>query len=215
MNRWTTCAVVALLVVSVAGSRAAAQNLLANPGFEDPITMDGPPFVGFWEGFAGPPQSSATNSSVSPRSGTMHLDLTITNTNETFTGVFQDVPNMVPGTPVTFSGFHRTPSSPFDVGTEIRIEWRNSVTNAEITRTPNLTTVPPAAYTEFVLPSVVPAGADTARVVYAIQSFGPGDTNTGSAFVDDVSFVVIPEPSMAIVGVAGAALLGLRRRSRG
>jgi len=37
------------LVLSLATSTFA--NLFVNPGFEDPITQDGPPFVGYWEGF--------------------------------------------------------------------------------------------------------------------------------------------------------------------
>ena len=206
-----------LLVAVLLASNASAQNLLANPGFEDPITMDGPPFVGFWEGFSGNAAATASNSTASPRTGTMNLDLTITNTDTTFAGVFQDVPNLVPGMPATWSGFHRTPTSPtaFGLGIEYRIEWRNSVTNTEVSRTPNSTTpVPVAAYAPFSLAAVVPAGADTARVVYAIQTFGgePNPTNTGTVFIDDVSFTAIPEPSALVL--AGLGALGLLRHRR-
>ena len=219
MRRWTICAACALLVALVVSSNASAQpNLLANPSFEQPITMDGPPFVGFWEGFAGGgPNASASNSTVSPRTGTMNLDLTINNQDASFAGVFQDVPGMIPGTPTIWSGFHRTPTSPtvFGLGLEYRIEWRNSVTNTEVSRTPNSTTpVPTDVYAPFALNAVVPAGADTARVVYAIQTFGgePNPTNTGTVFVDDVSFVAIPEPST--LALAGLGALGLLRRRR-
>jgi hypothetical protein len=217
MTRWAFCAATALLVVVWANS-ASAQNLLVNAGFEDPITFNGPPFVGFWEGFSGGgPNASASNSTASPRNGTMNLDLTINNQDASFAGVFQDVEGLVPGQIGTWSGFQRTPTSPtnFGLGIEYRIEWRNSVSNTEVGRTPNSTT--PAAtdvYSPFSLTATVPPGADTARVVYAIQTFGgePNPTNTGTIYLDDVSFTVIPEPSA--LALAGLGALGLLRRRR-
>jgi hypothetical protein len=218
MHRWASCAVTALVFIVWSGSNASAQNLLANPSFEDPITFDGQPFVGFWEGFSGGgPNASASNSTLSPRTGTMNLDLTINNQDASFAGVFQDVPNLVAGQIGTWSGFQRTPTSPtnFGLGLEYRIEWRNSVSNTEISRTPNSTApVPTDVYAPFSLTATVPAGADTARVVYAIQTFGgePNPTNTGTVFVDDVSFTVIPEPSA--LALAGLGAMGLIRRRR-
>jgi hypothetical protein len=218
MHRWASCAVTALVFIVWSGSNASAQNLLANPSFEDPITFDGQPFVGFWEGFSGGgPNASASNSTLSPRTGTMNLDLTINNQDNSFAGVFQDVPNLVAGQIGTWSGFQRTPTSPtnFGLGLEYRIEWRNSVSNTEISRTPNSTApVPTDVYAPFSLTATVPAGADTARVVYAIQTFGgePNPTNTGTVFVDDVSFTVIPEPSA--LALAGLGAMGLIRRRR-
>jgi hypothetical protein len=218
MHRWASCAAIALVVTICAGNRAFAQNLLANPGFEDPITFNGPPFVGFWEGFSGGgPNASASNSTASPRNGTMNLDLTINNQDASFAGVFQDVEGLVAGQVGTWSGFQRTPTSPtnFGLGIEYRIEWRNSVSNTEISRTPNSTApVPNSVYSPFSLTATVPAGADTARVVYAIQTFGgePNPTNTGTVFLDDVSFSVIPEPSA--LALAGLGALGLLRRRR-
>lgn len=208
MKRMLLTAAVALGCMTAA---ASAQNLLANPSFEDPITMDGPPFVGSWEAFNAGAGSGAGNSADSPRTGALSLNANILGVDNAFAGVFQDVPNLVPGAPVELSGWHRTPSAPFDIGVEVRIEWRNSATNTEISRTPNLTTAPTSAYSLFSLPAVVPAGADLARVVYAVQSFGPEPTNTGIAYVDDMSFVVVPEPaSLGLLAVAGLA--GLRRR---
>lgn len=209
MNRPTLYALCALVLVAVAASGASA-NLLANPGFEDPIVFTGPPFVGVWLGFSGGAGASAANSNAMPRSGAQHLDLSIVNIDNTFAGVFQDVPNQVPGTTGVFSGWHKTISNPLDLDVEIRIEWRDSVNNVEISRTPNLTTPPTAQYTEFTLAALVPAGADTARVVYAIQTFTGGPTNNGTVFVDDTSFV--PEPTMMSLGLAGLALAGIRRR---
>ena len=98
---------------------------------------------------------------------------------------------------------------------EYRIEWRSSVTNTEISRTPNQSLpIPTDVYAPWSVTALVPPGADTARVVYAIQTFGgePTPTNTGTVYVDDVSFTVIPEPSALML--AGLGALGLIRRRR-
>lgn len=205
-------AVVLFALVGFASNQVWA-NLLSNPGFETPITFDGPPFVGSWEGFNGGAGSQAANSALSPRTGAQHLALSIVATDNTFAGTFQDVPNLVAGSTGIFSGWHKTTTSPLDLGLEIRIEWRNSVSNTEVSRTSNLTPVPTSDYTPFSLAATVPAGADTARVVYAIQTFGSEPTNTGTVFVDDTSFDV-PEPAtMSILGIGGLVLLGMRRRT--
>jgi hypothetical protein len=201
-----------LMLLLTASSFAASPNLVVNPGFEDPITFDGPPFVGFWEGFNGGPGSSAANSILFPRTGAQSLSLSIIATANTFAGVFQDIPGLSAGSLYSFQGWHEE-VNPFDVVTEVRIEWRNSVSNTEITRTLNLNPVPGAAYSLFDLTATVPVGADTARLVYAIQSFGGGPLHTGTSYVDDISFTLVPEPSaMALVAMGGLAVIGLRRR---
>jgi hypothetical protein len=198
-----------IVVVAVLAPRASAQ--LANGGFEQPVTTDGAPFVGFWEAFNGGAGATSDNASTNPRTGAQHLALSITNSDNNFAGAFQDVPGLSAGQSVTFSGYHLTPTNPLGVGVEYRIEWRNSGTNAEVGRTPNSTTPPPLnQYVPFSLTATVPAGADTARVVYAIQSFGTEPSNTGTVFVDDVSFV--PEPSAALLAALPAMLLARRRR---
>jgi hypothetical protein len=209
--RFLVVAALFVTALALAAAPASAQ-LLANGGFEQPVTTDGPPYVGSWEAFNGGPGSQAANSNNMPRSGVAHLQLSIAGVENTFAGVFQDVPNLTPGTLTTLSGYHMTTSNPLDAGAEIRIEWRNSTTNAEISRTPNLVPVLTGQYAPFTLSSVVPAGANTARVVYAIQSFGPGATNTGVINVDDVSFV--PEPSSALLCVGGLGLAAMRRRRK-
>src|SRR5687768_3955834 len=108
MHQLRLCALAAIVAIVLASDEAAA-NKFANPSFEDPITSDGPPFVGSWEGFSGNfggGSSSASNSSAMPRTGAGHVDLTITSQSG-FAGVFQDVPNLVPGSSWTFSGWHK------------------------------------------------------------------------------------------------------------
>ena len=204
------CIAVAALICSGIGQSASAQNQFSNPGFEAPITFDGPPFVGSWEGFSSGGPASSGNLSITPRTGLQHLGLSITSQVNAFAGAFQDVAGLTAGSLVTFSGWHMTTSNPLDLGIEFRIEWRNSVSNTEINRTPNMTTIPTGAYTEFSLNSVVPAGADTARCVYAIQTFGGGPTHNGVVYVDDASFV--PAPTTFALAMGGMGMVGLRRR---
>lgn len=205
----------ALLSLALAGSQALAQNLLVNPGFEQPITMDGPPFVGSWEGFQGgdpPVTASASNSTDSPRTGAQSLKLVIAGSLNNFAGAFQDVA-VAPGTQVTYSGWHRTPSSPLDVVTEIRIEWKlaNGNNNGD---TGNQLPIATAAYSQFSMIGTAPANTAFARVVYAIQTFSDGRTHTGTVYVDDMSLTAVPEPaSLSLIG-AGALATLRRRRAR-
>lgn len=190
-----------------------AQNLLVNPSFEDPITYDGAPFVGSWEGFSSA-GASAANSSLQPRTGAQSLGLSISNTPNAFAGAFQDV-LVSAGVDYIFGGWHLTTSSPLSLGVEVRIEWRNSGSNTEVSRTPNSTPVPGLTYQPWNLQATVPAGADLARVVYAIQSFSTAPLGNGNVFVDDVSVAVVPEPStLALLALGGLGMIVWRQRQR-
>lgn len=203
------CLTSAVLLFAIAP--VEAQNLLVNPSFEDPLTSDGAPFVGFWEAFTSGAPLSQT-STIEPLSGSQHLELLIDNSANQFAGVFQDVDGLVAGQETTFSGWHKLNSGDSG-GIEIRIEWRDSVGNTEISRTTNFAPTPGSAYEPFALTANVPAGADTARVVYAIQSFGGAVSQ--QMFVDDVSFTKVPEPaSLVLLGLAGVGLLTYTRSRR-
>ncbi len=210
MNRFVQAGLAVCVAATMSLTATSAQaNLLTNPGFEDPVTADGPPFVGFWEAFNGGGAASF-NSTVMPLSGLQHLELQINNAPNTFAGAFQDIPGLIVGQELTWAGWTKDLGVNAG-GAEVRIEWRDSVSNVEITRTPNMVPVlTPGEYTQWSLTALVPAGADTARVVYAIQSFGAGPSQLH--FVDDTSVTVIPEPaSLALLGLGGLAML--RRRA--
>jgi hypothetical protein len=211
MKTFHGLALAALAALALLPSRAGAQNLLANPGFEDPITYEGTDFIGSWEGFSGGAGSAAFNATTNPHGGTTHLDLNIANTDNTFAGVFQDVP-VTAGQTLTLAGFDRTPSSPLDLTPEVRIEWRNAA--GEVARTANLDPQPGPAYAPFSLTATVPAGADLARVVYAIQTFTGGPTNNGEVFIDDLSLTVVPEPGTAAMALIALGAFAATRRHR-
>ena len=203
----------ALSAITLTGTGAHA-NAVADPGFEGALTADGPPFVGFWESFSldgdqdtGP--DIARTSTTNPRSGSQHLELQIDAIANSFTGVFQDIAGLIPGTTAEWSGWTLEAVGSDVGGSEIRIEFRDSINDVEISRTPNLApSFTQGQYEFWSVSETVPAGADTARLVYAIQSFGGGPDQL--IYVDDVSFV--PEPaSLALLGLGGLTLL--RRRT--
>jgi hypothetical protein len=142
----------------------------------------------------------------------MHLALTITNSNNNFTGVFQDVPGLTPGSTAVFSGWNKA-NGPLEATPEFRIEWRNSLTNSEVARTANVVPTVGSEYSQFTLSAPVPAGADTARVVYALQTFTGPPGDFGTVYVDDTSFEV-PEPATTILCAAGALVMTRGRRRR-
>lgn len=210
MSTHNACMIrIGVLLAVVGGlTTSASANLFANPGFEDPVTTDGPPFVGSWEAFVASSETFSRNSTLMPRTGLQSLELIIDDAANQFAGVFQDVVGLSPGQATSFSGWHKSLGD--SGGIEIRIEWRDSVNNVEISRLPSFSPTVGSVYEPFQVDGVVPAGADSARLVYAIQSFG-GVLNQ-TVYVDDTSF--IPAPSIAaLLGVGGVGL-ARRRRAR-
>lgn len=208
----------ATLAVAAAGpqlSQAAHldnQNLMVDSSFEGTITTDGAPFVGSWEGFSAGLSSTSDFTTNNPRTGAQSLELNIGPDANLFAGAFQDVlfsPSLA-GTMAWFSGWHQA-AGPTG-GSEYRIEWRSTLTNAEISRVQVTDSPAGSGYEEFVIPATIPAGADTARLVYAIQSFGGVTDQT--VFVDDVNFNIagVPEPTTALLALLGLAPLARRRR---
>ena len=193
----------------------STQAQVFNPGFESPVFRAESP-VGSWFPFQSNPQTGAAHSLDFPRSGNQSLLLSILGVPDSFAGVVQEIRGLAPGVQYTFSGWHAAAEAPIGVQIEIRIEWRNSVTDTEVASTPNFSPVSLGAYDAFAITAEVPADANAARLVLAVQSFLPGDVHTGSFHFDDVSFAPIPEPATYAL-MAGTCLMGfalLRRRNR-
>jgi hypothetical protein len=198
--------------ILVAAGGAGAQTV-ANPSFDDPLVTMGPDGVGVWFAFNGGGTASASLATTEPHTSASHLNLQILNANNNFAGVFQDVLGLTPGQTVTYSAWNKATTSPVGLAAELRIEWRNPGNTAEVSRTGNMVPTLSTDYTKYSFDAVVPAGAAGARLVYAIQTFGPEPGDTGTVFVDDVSLTVVPEPGCAALGgIALMALAGLRRR---
>lgn len=206
------CCGLAAALVALCGQTSFAANMLVDAGFESGAFVDDGSGVGKWQPFAdGSVGNTSEITSTMPRTGSFSAELDLVNPNG-FAGFFQDI-TAVPGEAAEWSVWAKDTSGSNGQGIEMRIEYRDSVNNVEVSRTGNL--VPGALgaqYELITLNDVVPAGADTARVVFAIQSFGAAPPQ--EIFVDDAyAFAGVPEPtSLALVGLAGLGLAARRRR---
>lgn len=209
-------ALAAVAVALFAFTQASAQNSLVDPSFEGTLTFDGAPFVGSWEGFSAGGSSTSEFSTEMPRTGAQSLEVNIGPDANLFAGAFQDV-LAAAGSDVTFSVWHKDLSGSNGQGIEMRLEFRNSISDTEISRTPNAIPVTLGAeYELFSLSGEVPVGADLIRAVYAIQSFG--GTLNQQIFVDDASLTgVVPEPAslllFGLTAIGGAVVLRGQRRN--
>ncbi len=215
MNRSITASAVALALIATS---AGAQ--IADPGFEATLDFDNVDFTDSWEGFFGTFSDPAGTpfsrfGSIDVLSGSQALEIGV-DSDDSFAGAFTQVNGLVPGQPVAFSVFAKTPDlAALTAETQIRIEFFDS-SDMFVDQTGNLLPVVTDTYTLFSQTGVVPAGADRARLVLALDSGDPPDNpfrgDNGTVFFDDARFVVVPEPaSLGFLSIAGLTLLRRRR----
>jgi hypothetical protein len=204
MKRWYIT-LAALLAVAMSAQYAAAQNLLANPGFEDPTSTT--TSVGNWFRFGSGAQGVSNESTAMPHGGQRHIELTTAAPNQ-FAGVFQRLPRDIsPGAVVTFTGFHKSVLSPYNATSEIKIEWQGGPPQNRV----DVLTLG-TAYEMFTHSAVAPPNTTGAVITYAISTFGPGQ-GEALVYIDDFSATVIPEPATAfLLGISLFGLIGVRRR---
>ena len=208
-----TCVGLLALTLLVAGAASASANLLANPGFEDPILGGGDTFgaVG-WTVFGG----GTFTIKNAPHSGD--------NAFKTFgltSGAYQEFAT-TPGQAWQGGAWILNPSFDAMSGAQIaavNIEWRDAgnALLSFVSSPGGLTAASPqgstaADYSYAPVSGVAPLGATTARFVVLTGAFG--GTGGGAPFFDDASFALVPEPTTAMLGVAAmTALVAMRRRS--
>jgi hypothetical protein len=201
------CFVVAF-VMALSSTQALAQNLLNNPGFEDP-TVDQGSALDNWFRFGSGPNGTSVESTVSPRSGARHLALTTLSANQ-FAGAFQLLGEPIaPGDIVSFTGFHKAVGL-LDATIEIKLEWQGSP-NPPQNRLDVL--VLGTTYEQFTHTGTAPAGTTGLVITYAISSFGVGQGDTPTTVhIDDFAATIVPEPAM--FGTLAFGMLGLSRVRR-
>lgn len=196
--------VFAVLVMGV--SQATAQNLLSNPGFEDPTSTT--TSVDNWQRFGSGAAGFAEDSTAEPHSGASHIDLVLTDANQ-FAGVFQtlEAGSFSPGQTLVYSGWHKAVGT-LGATVEMKIEWAGAPLSLFTT------TILGNTYEQFSHSAVVPAGVTGAAITYAIASFTPGATGASQVYLDDLSAsVVIPEPAtVGLLLLGSLSLVGCRRR---
>ena len=208
MKRWSYFVLVAC-AAALSSARAPAQNLVDNPSFEAPTVSSGSA-NDVWFRFGSGENGTASESTVSPRTGSRHIALQLAGPNQ-FAGVFQNLNQTIhPGDVVQFSGFARNASgAAFNATQEIKLEWQGSP-NPPQNRLDDLTLG--SAYEQFTHTGVAPAGTTGLVVTYALSSFGPGQSGDSLVYLDDITVTIVPEPATVGVLGLGAALFGLARR---
>lgn len=212
---WTIAAGLALSFADV--SRA---NLVGNPGFEtqgasvtDPAT-----WVVFENGH------TADRSSTQAHSGSwsMYFNVGPDNTNPSANNANVNQTNIsvgpIAGQPVEMTGWAFNPVAEPLAGTVERVELRIWFDNAAgsninfVTSTVIDANSPVNTWIFGSVSGIAPAGTEKLRGQIIFRT-DPTNQTTGSAYVDDITLAVIPEPgSLATLALPALGLLRRRRR---
>ena len=138
--------------------------------------------------------------------GTTHGVAFIGGDDNSFAGFAQQVDNIIPGEPYTFSLNARSLGVNLEgIDAEFRIEYIDINGNfAENQFTNNTPLVVTDTYASFTQTNIAPPGAVALRAVIAVQSFGGGaddsNSNIGALFIDDTSIMGSLPMSAVILG---------------
>lgn len=209
-------AIFAMVAVAAFGSVTFADttdtDLIANGGFEDPISdpdmasdTNWSPFAG---GFAGADPAQPVQSMINPNSGASHLAIVFAGEGDAFAGVQQSEFEIETGIEYTLSFSALSADPNLGVNVEFRIEWTDAngefidndgmpspgTLDAQFANNVDITNDLTDVYQEFGQTVTAPANAVNLTVVLALQSFAtgvPGSTDDfGTVFFDDLTVTI-------------------------
>jgi hypothetical protein len=200
----------ALFVVST----SARANVLLNPGFESPDASGGDvPGTANWNSF----NFTFTTASVPAHSGTQTLKVFGPFFQGGGSGVVQGGFGSAPGDIWQASAWLRNDSNDAMQGNNfavVKMEFLNAAnTVIGFAESPqfNAASDPQNTWTLRTIQGVAPAGTTSAQMVLVHVQLNDPVTG-GSVFFDDAAFAIVPEPtSLALLGLAGMALVARRR----
>ena len=177
-----------------------------NNSFEDPIGPTGDQTPGTWNPFSNGGATFGSTDTIDPLTGATHGVAFIGGDENSFAGFAQQVDNIIPGEPYTFSLYARSLGVNLEgIDAEFRIEYIDINGNfAENQFTNNTPLVVTDTYASFTQTNIAPPSAVALRAVIAVQSFGGGaddsNSNIGALFIDDTSIMGSLPMSAVILG---------------
>lgn len=194
---------VAVAAVCGVGSSAVAQQAVGNASFEVDATYEVLPANGNWTAFFGGPPTAMLASirdTTAPRTGSSALFVKVAVEGNSFAGMQQPIGGIQPGVSYTMSLWARSAGAVTN-GVEYRIEWKNAgggIIGDQFALTTRIDAQLTPTYQQFSLTATAPAGAASATLVMAVQSFVFDPLNPmfdTNVYFDDITFAANSLPT--------------------